>query len=169
MRRLYFLLPDISMAKAVVNELLLERIKEHHIHVLANEDTDIGNLPEAGLLQKSDFIPAIERGLIIGSLTGVIAGIAVITFPPAGLAPGGGSVLIISLLGAVIGAWFSGMVGVDVRNTHLKRFEPSLDKGNILLMVDVPKPRTKMIKALVHRQHPSVKISGTAPRIPAFP
>jgi len=76
------------MAKNVVNELLLERVDDHHIHVLANDKTDLGNLPEASLLQKSDFIPSVERGLAIGGITGILAGIAAVNFPPAGLALG---------------------------------------------------------------------------------
>jgi hypothetical protein len=63
MRRLYFLLPSLSMTNQVVDELLLKRIDDHHIHVVAKEGIPLGDLPEANLLQKSDFIPAVERGL----------------------------------------------------------------------------------------------------------
>lgn len=169
MRRLYFVLPDLAMTKKVVDELLLKRIDDHHIHVLANEFTDIGNLPEASLLQKSDLIPAVERGLAIGGITGVIAGVAAVTFPPAELALGGGTILISSVFGACMGAWVSGMIGVDVRNTQIRRFEAQIAKGKILLMVDVPKPQAKTINEMVHRLHPQVQVAGSEPQIPAFP
>jgi len=34
-RGLYFLLPNAARARQVVDELLLARIDEHHIHVIA--------------------------------------------------------------------------------------------------------------------------------------
>jgi hypothetical protein len=104
MRRLYFLAPSVDTAGAIVDDLLLARIEERHIHLIAKEGTPLGDLPEASLLQKSDFIPAIEKGLAVGGATGVVAGIVATTFPPAGLVLGGGAVLAIALAGAGVGA-----------------------------------------------------------------
>ena len=76
MRRLYFLLPDLDVTHKVVDELLLARIEERHIHVIAKEGVALEDLPEASLLQKSDFVPAVERGLALGGATGALAGLA---------------------------------------------------------------------------------------------
>ncbi|MGB5643697.1 MAG: DUF1269 domain-containing protein, partial [Gammaproteobacteria bacterium] len=154
MRRLYFLLPDLDTTNTVVDELLLKRIDEHHIHVVAKEGTPMGDLPEANLLQKSDFIPAMERGLAVGGITGVLAGIAAVTFPPAGLILGGGAILGTSLAGAGIGAWISGMIGMDVPNSQIEKFEDAIEKGEVLMMVDIPKARVEEIEALVQQHHP---------------
>ena len=105
MRRLYFLLPGVDSAKTIVDELLLARIEERHIHIAAKDHhalTD-ANLPEANLLQESDFVPAVERGLAVGGATGVVAGIAAVT--TGGLALAGGAILGIGLAGAGVGAW----------------------------------------------------------------
>ena len=169
MRRLYFMVPDIDTAKTVVDELLLKRVDEHHIHVVAKEGTPMGDLPEANLLQKSDFIPAMERGLAVGGITGVIAGIAAVSFPPAGLVLGGGAILGTSLAGAGIGAWISGMIGMDVPNTQIEKFEGAIEKGEVLMMVDIPKTRVEEIEALVQQHHPDADMGGTEPHIPAFP
>ena len=169
MRRLYFMVPDIDTAKIVVDELLLKRVDEHHIHVVAKEGTPMGDLPEANLLQKSDFIPAMERGLAVGGITGVLAGIAAVTFPPAGLVLGGGAILGTSLAGAGIGAWISGMIGMDVPNTQIEKFEGAIEKGEVLMMVDIPKARVEEIEALVQQHHPDADMGGTEPHIPAFP
>lgn len=169
MRRLYFMVPDIDTANTVVDELLLKRVDEHHIHVVAKEGTPMGDLPEANLLQKSDFIPAMERGLAVGGITGVLAGIAAVTFPPAGLVLGGGAILGTSLAGAGIGAWISGMIGMDVPNTQIDKFEDAIEKGEVLMMVDVAKTRVEEIEALVQQHHPDADMGGTEPHIPAFP
>ncbi len=169
MRRLYFMVPSIDTAKTVVDELLLKRVDDHHIHVVAKEGTPMGDLPEANLFQKSDFIPAMERGLAVGGITGMLAGLAAMTFPPAGLILGGGAVLGTSLAGAGIGAWISGMIGMDVPNTQIDKFEDAIEKGEILMMVDVPKERVAEIEALIQQHHPDADMGGTEPHIPAFP
>ena len=169
MRRLYFMLPNLETTKTVVDELLLKRIDEHHIHVVAKEGTPLGDLPEANLLQKSDFIPAMERGVAVGGITGVLAGIAAVTFPPAGLILGGGAILGTSLAGAGIGALISGMIGMDVTNSQIEKFEGAIEKGEVLMMVDIPKERVEEIEALVQQHHPEADMGGTEPHIPAFP
>mgnify|MGYP001814249242 len=129
----------------------------------------MGDLPEANLLQKSDFIPAMERGLAVGGITGVLAGIAAVTFPPAGLVLGGGAILGTSLAGAGIGAWISGMIGMDVPNSQIEKFEAAIEKGEVLMMIDIPKTRVEEIEALIQQHHPDADMGGTEPHIPAFP
>jgi hypothetical protein len=167
MRRLYFLLPNVEVAHKVVDELLLARIEERHIHVIAAEGVALGDLPEATLLQKSDFIPAVERGIALGGAAGVLAGLAAIAMP--GVVVAGGALLAMSLLGAGMGAWLGGMIGMDVDNTRVKEFQSAIEKGEILMMIDVPKDRVSEIETLVRKHHPEADFEGTEPTIPAFP
>ncbi|ADE15215.1 conserved hypothetical protein [Nitrosococcus halophilus Nc 4] len=169
MRRLYFLVPDVKDAREIVNELLLARVEERHIHIIAKEGISLENLPEAGLMQKSDFIPALERGVAVGGATGALAGLVAVTFPPAGIVLGGGAVLAMSLAGAGFGAWFSSMIGSDVPNSRIKKFEKAIEEGELLMIVDVPKARVDEIDELVKKHHPEAEISGTEPTVPAFP
>jgi len=168
MRRLYFLVEDIDCVRKVVEELLLARIDEHHIHVIAKEGVALEELPEASLLQKSDFIPAVQRGIAIGGATGILAGLVAIALP-GGLVLGGGALLATSLLGVGVGAWLSGMIGMDAPNTRLKQFEGAIEKGEFLLLVDVPKERVGEIEALIKEHYDKAEIEGTEPTIPAFP
>nr|MBS0020792.1 DUF1269 domain-containing protein [Gammaproteobacteria bacterium] len=169
MRRIYFLLPNVERARQVVDELLLARIEEHHIHVLAKEGIPMENLPQASFLQKSDFVPALERGVAVGGGAGLLAGLVAVTFPPAGMVLGGGALLGIALAGAGMGAWISSMIGVDVPNRQLKAFTDAVERGEILMLVDVPKARVGEIEDLVKSHHPEVDIGGTEPTIPPFP
>jgi hypothetical protein len=164
---LYFLLPDVDTARKVVDELLLARIEERHIHVLAKEGTELQDLPEATLFQKSDFVHAVERGLALGGGTGAVAGIAAIAIP--GMVLGGGAILGIALAGAGMGAWLSGMIGMDVPNTRLDEFESAINEGSILMMVDVRKEQVEQVSQSVKGHHPEADMHGTEPTIPAFP
>ena len=94
MKRIYFLVPTIELAKTIVDELLLARIEERHIHILAKRGTPLENLPEASFLQKSDFIPAMERGLALGGTVGTLAGLAAVALGPLSLVVAGGGVVL---------------------------------------------------------------------------
>jgi len=171
MRRLYFLLPGVDSAKTIVDELLLARIEERHIHIAAADHHALieAHLPEASLLQESDFVPAVERGLAVGGATGILAGIAAVAIPGVGLALGGGAILGIGLAGAGVGAWISGMIGISIPSSRLTDFESAIEKGSLLMMLDVPKARVDEITKLVKQHHPEAEIEGTEPVIPAFP
>jgi len=171
MRRLYFLIPTVDSAKTIVDELLLARVEQRHMHIAAADHHALieANLPEANLLQESDFVPAVERGVAIGGATGILAGIAAVALPGVGLALGGGAILGIGLAGAGLGAWASGMIGISAPSTRLTEFEDAIKEGSLLMMVDIPKTRVDEITALIKQHHPEAEIEGTEPVIPAFP
>ena len=168
MKRIYFLVPKIAIAKKVVNNLLLARIEERHIHVVAKRGTPLEDLPEATFLQKSDFIPALEQGLALGGLTGVLAGVVAVALPT-GLVLGGGAVLAISLAGAGFGALMSSMIGLSIGDRRIKQFQEAMENGAFLMMVDVPRQRVEEIEEIVKNHHPQAECEGTEPTIPPFP
>ena len=169
LKRLYFLLPDADVARKIVDELLLAHIPYEHIHLIARSETTLDQLPEAGISQKTDLVPALERGLAVGGSVGALAGLAALAFPPAGLVVAGGAVLFGALGGAGFGAWISGMIGVSLPNSRLERFESAIEDGMLLMMVDVPKQRVDEFQAMVKEHHPEADIEGTEPTSPSFP
>jgi len=169
MRRLYFLLPDVECARLVVDDLLLNHIEERHIHLLARRGTPMEDLPTASVAQRTDLIPALERGVAVGGATGALAGLVAVAVPPAGLVLGGGAVLGLAVAGAGLGAWMSSLMGISTPNSQLKRFEKAIEDGHILMMVDVPVERVEETEELVRRHHPEADIGGTEPTIPPFP
>lgn len=168
-RRLYFLLPNVARARQVVDELLLARIDDHHIHVMAKEGTALGDLPTANIMQRSDFVHGVEIGLTVGGATGVLAGLVAIAFPPGGIELGGWTLLACALAGAIIGAWLAGMIGTDIPNSQLKSFQSAVDSGQVLMMVDVPKDKVQSVTNMIKQHHPEADMHGIEPTIPAFP
>jgi hypothetical protein len=168
MRRIYFLVPDIEVTKHIVNELLLARIEEKHIHVIAKPGTPLEDLPEASLMQKSDFIPAVQQGLAVGGTTGAIAGLVAVALPPASTVVAGG-LLLGGLAGASIGAWASGLIGVSTDSRRIKEFEEAIKAGHLLVLADVHADRVEEIEALVRQHVPEVEVESTEPKVPAFP
>jgi hypothetical protein len=169
MKRIYFLIDDVPAARRVVDALLLAWVNARHIHVLAKRGTPLEGLPEANLLQKSDFVPAVQRGIVLGGATGVLVSavgllLRVISPPVAG-----GVMLASALAGAGVGSWLGGMVGMNIGNTRLKRFEAAVESGKILVIADVPRERVDEIEAQVKQRLPDVGIEGVEPLVPPFP
>ncbi|MCG5072205.1 DUF1269 domain-containing protein [Paraburkholderia tagetis] len=169
MRRLYFLAPDIPTAKAVVDDLLLARVTWRHLHVLANHTVQLDELPGASLLQSSDVVHALERGVALGGAAGAILGLAALVFPPAELVIGGGAVVALTLAGAGFGAWTAAMIGVDEPNARLQRFRDAIRNGQFLIMADVPAAREDEIAQTVAKHVPRADPEGAEPTTPIFP
>jgi len=168
-RRLYFLLPDVETARGMLSEMLLARIEVGHIHFLGRRGDLPPDLPEANLLQKTDFVHGAQLGVAIGGLLGIAVGLLIVLFPPGGVPLQFVAVLIAALLGALFGAWASSMAASAVPNSKLTRFHADIERGKVLMMVDVPMRRAPEISELVARRHPEVVAGGFEPTIPAFP
>jgi hypothetical protein len=169
MKRIYFLVPGIGMAKKIVDELLLQRVDIDHIHVLAKRGTTMDDLPEASYLQKTDIVPALEQGLLTGGFAGLIAGLVVLAMSGESLLSGG-TLLAASLGGAVFGAFTSSLLGSSVGNRQIQQFSGAInERGAFLMMVDIPKSRIEEVQQAIKQSYPEAMYEGIEPTIPAFP
>jgi hypothetical protein len=168
-RRLYFLLPDLESARLTANDLLLARVEFRHMHFLARRGADLGDLHEAGTLQKTDLVHGAEVGLVLGGVCGLLLGLFVVFSPPPGVTLQLVIVLATAIGGALLGAWVASLVGASVPNSRIKQYQADIERGAILLMVDVPPSRVEEIRELVHRRHPEASGGTMEPTQPAFP
>ncbi|GGB96111.1 hypothetical protein GCM10011352_22770 [Marinobacterium zhoushanense] len=162
MKRLFFLVPGIESASKIVNELRDANIEEKQIYVVGKDHhlLEEAHLHEAGLAQSSDLIPALERGAILGGSAGLLAGVLAVTFPPAGLALGGGALLGLGLFGAGFGAWASAMIGVSAGTPQLDELAQEIESGQLLMMIDVSREREEEILQLIEGHHPEARIGN---------
>jgi len=167
--RMYVTLPDLASAKQLANDLLLARVEDRYMHFLAKRGTDLGELHEASYLQKTDTVHGAFTGFITGGVVGVVAGALLVNFPPGGISLDLVAVLIAAVVGAGIGTWIASMVGMQVPNSRLKAFDPDIQDGKILLMLDVPSSRYEEVRSVIARTHPEADDRGSEPTVPAFP
>ena len=168
-RRLYFLLPDVKSAHGMLDEMLLARIEVGHIRFLARRGTLSDSLPEAGVLQKTDLVHGAQTGIAVGGVAGALGGALLVFFPPGDIELQLVTVLVSAIAGALFGAWTSSMAASAVPNSKLRAFHADIERGKVLMMVDVPMRRVTEISDLVARRHPEVVSGGFEPTIPAFP
>ena len=168
-RRLYFLLPDVESCTRTVNDLLLARVDDRHMHCLAKRGTDLGELHEASYLLKTDLMRGAAIGLFSGALGGVILGYLIVNYPPQGTHPGLAAAVLAALVGAALGVWLGSMAATGVPNSRLQQFGEELERGKVLLIVDVPYEKVDRIREIVAARHPEVLASSQETRYPAFP
>ncbi|MDH5632627.1 MAG: DUF1269 domain-containing protein [Gammaproteobacteria bacterium] len=169
LKRLYYVLPDVSRATHMFHDLLLAQVEARRIHVMAKPGVDLGDMPEAGLNQRTDVLHGAVQGIVSGGATGAALGLYLYQFPPEGMLVPMAAILLMALLGASFGAWAASLIGLDVPNTQLERFEKAIDQGKVLMMIDVSRQDMKKIETIIHNQDPDAVAKGVEPTMPAFP
>ncbi|PXX38718.1 DUF1269 domain-containing protein [Undibacterium pigrum] len=167
-RRLYFMLPDLGSARAMMDELLLARIDERHMHFCAREGMLPADMPEANSFQKTDLVHGAEVGMLIGGIAGLLAGCLWLIFPPESMEMRILAVLVSAIGGALFGSWASAKAAKSIPRSSLKPFLEDIESGKVLLMVDVPFKRITEIQQLVSNRHPEICFGGVDPQVPVF-
>lgn len=163
--RLFMVVPTSAHARSIVDHLLLKRIDINHINALCTKGQDLGDIPPATQFQRHDIRRSFFIGLGTGAILGVLTGIAVHNVLNMELS---GLMIATTLIGALLGAWFSTMIGFMAPNSDLKQFEDALDKGRILLIVDLQAEQVPEIKKSVENQYPH-QVESVETLTPSFP
>ena len=152
--RTYFFVEDIEAAKVLVEEIRQLGIDDADLHVIASEGTALEPLPEADIVHRSDLVNAARRGAVTGGTVGLVGGLVALTVPVAGLTLGGGAVLGSTALGATLGTWFSTLVGVSVPNQEVEQYRDRIDRGQVMIIVDVDEGQEPLLTALMSDRYP---------------
>ena len=149
-QRLYFLLPSIELCREIVFELQSAGLTHDYINIMADKRVDISGLPPAQLSDKTQVKYGLKVGAGIGATAGLLSGLLVVSFPPAGLVLGGAAVLLTTTItGIGFGGVVSGLVAAGIPKKELDGVGLCLDRGEILLMLDIPNNRVlDTIKAI---------------------
>ncbi len=152
-RRVYFLSPDVEHAESVVAELGQTGVARGQIHAMAREDIDISKLPPASEAQKRDRVWLVDRLFWRGDLAVFALALLVLVLTAYfGLYIWAAVALAVMAVCFVLGEIFA----TKVPHVHLSEVRGALARGEILLMVDVPKQRVGEINKQISRHHPEI-------------
>ena len=168
MKRICFLSPDETHARAAIEALRNLGVPDRYLYVVAGENTKIEGLPDAGP-EGDDFLPAYARGLALGGVGGLLAGLVVMAFPPAGFVVGGGALTLATLAGASVGGLATGLVGTGFSSTRLKQFQDAIAAGALLILADVAEDDVDRCTAAVKAIGPEIEVIGLEPPAPIVP
>ena len=156
--KLTFLCADLRAANKACEQMLLANISKRDIHFLAKPGTNLGLLPVATVAEKSNLVLDALRGTFIGASLGLLAGIYVLIFPawmtetPLWYTTTAWHVVlsITTLIGAIVMALASALIGAHLFNNHLGRYQGRINKGAILMIVRTPFYKVSTIRNLMH-------------------
>lgn len=137
--------------------------------LVARPDVPLDDLPAAGIT-KTDAIPGLVRGLVVGGLVGTFGGIAILSFERLGFALGGAAIAIFGLGGAAVSGLAGFLAGAAAPSSRLKPFEHAIqDEGKVLLMLRVQKERGEELQRLIKDEIRGIEYLGLEPRAPIVP
>jgi hypothetical protein len=61
------------------------------------------------------------------------------------------------------------MVAMDMPNSRLKKYEEPIEKGELLILIDIPKDRVEEFTAVIRKHHPEAEFEGIEPIMPLPP
>ena len=163
-RRLYFLFPDETHARHLIDTLPDAGIPVKRIHALTRDGGELRALPAATPRQRGDAGLRVERWLWGANLglfgLALIGGIWALLAGPLGWP----AIAIATMLATFIG----GLIFTHVPNVHLPQLRDALAHGEVLVMGDVAKGRVHETEELVRRHHPEAVVGGVGWTVDAF-
>ena len=167
-KRIFCLVDSCEEAESLYKALLLSEVPKSDIRCLCRYGQCVGSIPPATILQKTDLLHGLWRGLVCGGITGTAIGIGLYLWYPDIASIGLGIILTMTLIGAAFGAWASSLVAISIPSSRLGPFHSEIANGRILLMVDVAESRREAVTSLIasHSKSGRPIIDNT---VPAFP
>lgn len=163
-KKLIFSIPDTSTTRQAVDFLKSRGFEESDISVLGNELTEPSAIPEPGEFD-NDVIPASKRGVIVGGATGLLAGLGAALVIP-GLAIGGAALALATAGGATFGVLAASLIGSSVTNSQIREYEEIIERGGLLMVIEVTEERETHITQQLQSAHPAVELLGEVDAIP---
>lgn len=151
MKKLCFVVADQDAAVAVLAEVRKLGIGDDSLHVIANDDVELGKLPAADMTEEKDIVGGAARGAVAGSASGMIAGLAAAVIPAAGIIAAGPAIAAGALGGASFGIWIGSLIGTSVPNSQLEQWQEMVDRGDILVIVETPDEQVLAVEELLEK------------------
>jgi len=161
MNRHYYISDNLDDLETVERELEAGGISTEQIHVLSEKDADVEqhHLHDVPSFMKQDVVHSGEIGAVVGVvLAALVIGSAYWlgwTDTAAGWMP------FIFLAIVVFGfcTWEGGFFGIQVPNTHFRRFKQNLKEGKHIFFVDVEPEQEALLEQVV-KHHPMLNMAG---------
>jgi len=160
MTRLYYLADDLYACERVERTLQEVGVRDWNFHVVSKDQIGLyqHRIHAATTYQRLDVVHSGERWALGGAALGLGAGLAALALQPA--AVDGLTVTLLTVIGALAGAWRGALLGLGRESYKIARFHDDLEAGRHLIMVDVGDRHRSRIRELLSVRFPSVEFCG---------
>jgi len=143
MHKLIYLMPRLETVEAMVSTLRAMKLGDDAYRVISRDEDGIRqhHLRNGTLLDQTDLLHMLERGLLSGVLLGLLLALALTFIQPFGMPVSPGGFVVAVVIGGIFGVWVGGMAGLANENYKLTPFHDALEHGQYLVMVRMRDPR----------------------------
>lgn len=156
---LYFICPDHGYCQR-----LAEKLRAHGIPAEALGGVRAVEEHEHHLLEELVPGPGTRRGIVhgvlLGGLAGLVGGLLIHRYPPAGVDVSPTAVVVTVIVAAILAAMITGLVNRDLPHS-LEPLGPEDTAGTAILMVSGSERHRREAYRYVRRHHPNVRIART--------
>ena len=147
-RRIYAT-PNLAAAQAALAAARDTGLDSHALSLIARSDIEMESVSDDLREAHTDSIPAALRGAAGGGAVGLVAGLVAVAVPPLGITLAGAGLM--AAVGALVGSWSAALVGASVPDPVRRRFEETIEAGQILLVIDAEDEELARAEAAVVR------------------
>lgn len=133
---------DVPHANEIVALARASGVSDRDIALIARSDIELGEVPNERKEADTDFMPAAVRGAGYGSLAGIVVGLIGMAVVPLGFL----GIVLMGAIGAVVGAWASGLMGSALPDPVRRKFKDQIEAGRVLVAIDADEDTQKMLE-----------------------
>jgi hypothetical protein len=167
MNRHYYISDNLDDLESVEQELEAKGISTEQIHVLSENDAEVEqhHLHDVTSLMKQDVVHSGEVGAVIGLLLAVLVLGGAYLLGWSESAAGWTPFIFLAIVLFGFCTWEGGFFGIQVPNTHFKRFRDKLAEGKHVFFVDVEPDQEEVLERVV-KAHPMLSVAGVGSAAP---
>lgn len=159
--RLYCLVPNLDAARAVDKALSQANLKPYNLRVVVRREALVVGVAEASIRERTGILEAAKRGLVMGSIGGVITGLVAAIELPVNHVLAFGLIVFGTIIGSAFGAWASAMMGIEEPHSTIRPYQSAIESGQVLILVDAHDQQLEQIQCLIRHHHPDAHFSVT--------
>lgn len=119
-----------------------EGIPDNDVYIVARSDVEVRRVSNRRKMADSDLIPAAMRGVLMGAVIGLVAGIAIVWLWGVPVY----AVLLSTGIVAAMGGLGGSLAGASIRDPIRRQFRAELESGGVLVIVDAEPERLPAVQ-----------------------
>jgi hypothetical protein len=162
MHRICLIAPNIVLAKRIATDCETLGVAPGNIHVVGKNHAIIEHvhLHRATIFQTTNLSKMLKIGLLAGACIGSIMGGYIFRVDLWETHIGLLGVGLFTLVGALLGLWASGLIGIGVQDPLVEHYIKPIEEGRYLLLIDLARKRGEVLAQEILAHYPEAVIAN---------
>jgi hypothetical protein len=160
MRHFYILMHDVKIIGSFIKTLRKMGVARDDVHVVRKDDhrRELYQIADLSIFETTDLVPSLLRGALLGGLVVFVTTSLFIRFNMDFNIQKEKLLLMLCLIGTMLGAWASSLIGISVINPEIKKIEEGIDRGEVMVLIDVSNEKEIDLLNYIKSNYPNLTI-----------